>query len=409
VGDPVLVLLGGPGDSPGARLAALARAHQALNERRSLVLVDQRGTGASSPLQCEVGSDDDLQSYLTEFLPAERVSACLSALRASVDLARYRTRDFVEDLEDLRRALDVAQWNLHGTSYGTRVALHYLARHPRRVRSAILHGVVPPELVMPVSFGADADRALAMLVSDCRAEAACAAAFPRLAAELDSVAARLSHGAVATHVAHPVTGVRTPVTLSRGTFGEMIRAAMYTPTGARDLPLTVHEAYGGDYGAIATAALRRQRNISRAGWIGLYLAVTCVEDIARADRAATTGANRATILSDARARQHFAACEGYPARPDGEEWPEGRITAPVLMLVGAQDPVTPPRWAEVALTRVPNGRLVVIRQGGHGFAGLQGVDCVAALQQAFVERPEAGALDTSCLATVRRPPFTLRR
>ncbi|MEX2177200.1 MAG: alpha/beta hydrolase, partial [Gemmatimonadaceae bacterium] len=211
------------------------------------------------------------------------------------------------------------------------------------------------------------------------------------------------------HVVHPVTGGRERVTLTRGTFGEVVRAMMYTPTGARALPLSVHEAYRGDYSALATAALLRQRNMLREGWVGLYLAVTCAEDIARADEAATYAKNRGTILGDFRAKQHFGACNGWPLRPDGEEWPAGQTTPPVLMIVGDQDPVTPPRWAELAMNNASRARLVVVPQGGHGFAGMSDAACLGTVQRAFVDGLVSQALDTRCVAAMRRLPFLTTR
>lgn len=408
--DPVLVLLGGPGDAASRRIAGLAAAHAAVNVERDLVLVDQRGTGRSASLACFLGSDDDLQSYLNAFMPLRDVRDCLARLHGGSDPARYRTTDFIADLEALRVALGIARWNLHGNSYGTRVALQYMARHPAAIRSAVLIGAVPRELVMPVSFGADADRALRLVLADCRADSTCASAFPNVAAELDSVAKRLERAPASADVVHPVSRAAERVAVSRGTFGEVVRATLYTPAGARMLPLMIHEAFGGDYAAIAIAALRRQRSMAREGWAGLYLAVTCAEDIARADRAAAFAANRATILGEFRARQHFDACATWPLRPDGDEWPAtDRVTTPTLLIVGDQDPVTPPRWSETTMRQLASGRMIVVPQGGHGFPGMVGAECLTALQVAFYASASAAGLDSGCIASMRRAPFVTKR
>ena len=408
--DPVLVLLGGPGDAASRRLAGLARAHASLNVRRDLVLVDQRGTGRSSALNCFLGSDDDLQSYMNEFMPLSSVRDCLTSLRQGADLARYRTVDFVQDLEVLRKSLGVARWNVHGSSYGTRVALQYMARHPDAIRSAVLLGAVPPELTMPVPFGEDADRAVDLVISDCRADSLCAAAFPRLDAELDSLKRRLAEAPASVEISHPVTGTLATVFLTRGTFGEVVRATLYTPAGARMLPLMIHEAFRGDYRAIAAAALRRQRGMALGGWAGLYLAVTCAEDIARADEAATYRANEGSVLGDFRARQHFGACRGWPVRPDGNEWPASRdVPTAMLIVAGEQDPATPPRWSEVVLRRSPKARLIVVPQGGHGFTGMTDATCLSRIEAAFVDAGHPAALDVACVTQMRRQSFVVRR
>src|SRR5256885_4018761 len=69
----------------------------------------------------------------------------------SSDLAEvgyYTTSLAVQDLERVRAALGVARIDLYGTSYGTRVAQHYLRRFPQRVRALILDGVVPAPVVL---------------------------------------------------------------------------------------------------------------------------------------------------------------------------------------------------------------------------------------------------------------------
>ncbi len=408
--EPLLVLLGGPGAAASHSYANYAREHALANGTRDVIFADQRGTGRSAPLECSHGTDEDLQTYMDAFIPLDAGLRCVNALAPSTDVTRYRTADFVADLEELRTALGIERWNLHGSSYGTRVALQYMARHPARIRAAVLVGVVPPEFVMPTSFPADADRAVAMLLADCRKDFACDSAFPHLARQMDSIARRLELAPAIVQVRHPVTGAATPVSFSRGAFGESVRAALYTPNGARLLPLSISEAYRGDYTALASAHLRRQRTAARQGWAGLYLATTCPEDIARADSVKTFTLSHGTLLGPHRARVHFAACNGWPAPAADDTWPgETRILPPVLMVVGDQDPATPPKWARLALERMDDGRLIIVPFGGHGFAGLLGAECLGELAVAFYDRAEPQSLDAGCVATVRRPPFALER
>ena len=405
--DPVLILLGGPGQAASRMYGALAAEHRGINRSRDVILVDQRGTGRSSPLGCVYGSDDDLQSYM-DFLPIDAVRACAATL-PSIDVSRYGTRDFVADLEALRAALGVVRWNLHGGSYGTRVALDYMARHPGSIRSAILMGVAPRSQVLPVPFATDADRAIRMLIEDCAAEPSCGRAFPRLAQEIDSIARRLERAPVEVFVRNPASGEPSRVQFSRAAFGEIVRSSLYTAGGARVLPISVHEAYLADYTALATSHLRRQRGIARDGSTGLYLAVTCPEDVARADQAATIAASRKTTLGEYRARQHFAACASWPRAKRADE-PAGRhLATPVLMLVGDRDPVTPPAWARDAQSTMGSARLVVVPHGGHGFGGMIGVGCLERLQVAFLEAPVPSRLDAGCVTAIRPPPFLVAR
>jgi pimeloyl-ACP methyl ester carboxylesterase len=402
--DPLLVLLGGPGQfASGGGFPQMLRGYRVMAGDRTIVFVDQRGTGRSTPLLCPEGRG--AQRYM-DFITVADIPGCVAHLqRRGAQLARFGTGDFVEDLEHLRTKLGAEQWNLHGGSYGTRVALHYMAKYPASIRSAILVGTAPPELKMPSSFGADADRALGMLVRECKSDTACARAYPRFREEADSIARRLERAAAPVDVTLDTFGRTDRVQFTRAAFGEAIRGALYGWPSARFLPLWIHSAYRGDYRGLAQSQFDRQR--STDSWTGLYLAVTCAEDAAGLDTAAIFREHRATILGEGRARQHLGACAHWPKR-EAQDYSSARITTPVLMLTGERDPVTPPRWSEIALKRMTRGRLVVVPAGAHGFGGLQPRSCIPRIEADFIRSANPRAVDVSCAATLRRPAFVLR-
>ncbi len=142
--DPVFWIAGGPG---GAATAAAPRfASHWMRERRDVVLVDQRGTGGSNPLQCALpGSSDDVQGYLTgSFSDVALLRRCKRELREIANLRMYTTDNTVDDLDEVRAAMGYEQINLLAGSWGTRTALVYLRRHGGSVRRAIFNGAVPP-------------------------------------------------------------------------------------------------------------------------------------------------------------------------------------------------------------------------------------------------------------------------
>jgi len=146
--DPLFLLAGGPGMAATTFYAMTAPVFARIHRDRDIVLVDQRGTGKSNPLDCPEGDETDLGASGGSIIDETR--RCLQMLGAKADVAQYTTSVAVKDLDRVRRALGYQQINLYGVSYGTRVAQQYLRRFPRQTRSLILDGVVPPEL----SFGA---------------------------------------------------------------------------------------------------------------------------------------------------------------------------------------------------------------------------------------------------------------
>jgi hypothetical protein len=78
---------------------------------------------------------------------------------------------------------------------------------------------------------------------------------------------------------------------------------------------------------------------------------------------------------------------------------------PALLVSGERDPVTPARWGDEVARTLPNAVHVVVPDGGHGFEGMRGADCIEKLMDELVERGSARGLDTSCAAKIERPPF----
>ncbi|HEU4884301.1 MAG TPA: hypothetical protein VFT45_18745, partial [Longimicrobium sp.] len=67
----IAVFGGGPGQ-PATSLLGVSETFADLRDTRDLLFVDQRGTGRSAPLQCQLRDEADPQSYLGDFLPPDR-------------------------------------------------------------------------------------------------------------------------------------------------------------------------------------------------------------------------------------------------------------------------------------------------------------------------------------------------
>src|SRR5690606_26651719 len=157
--DPVVFLAGGPGQAASESFPQVASAYRDVLRDREVILVDQRGTGGSNLLQCDMPLLNDPTAPPPDAGELQRLARdCLSALDA--DVAHYTTRDYLADLEAVRQALGVERWNLVGGSYGTRVALSYLQAHPDSLRTVVLDGVVPQDVALGQDHGRHLDEAL---------------------------------------------------------------------------------------------------------------------------------------------------------------------------------------------------------------------------------------------------------
>src|SRR5688500_17971019 len=221
--DPWFYFAGGPGSAATEDARGIVRAFAKLRERRDLVFVDQRGTGGSHPLDCEFFNPNDLQSYFGYFFPLEAVSKCRAELEPKADLKLYTTTIAMDDIDEVRAALGYQRVNLFGASYGTRAALTYLKRYPKRVRTATLFGVSPPDHYMPADFPIQTERALQGVLSECVADEACNKAFQKIKEEAQSVLAQLIKGPVEVEVEKLNSKDRVKVKLSRDLGAEAIR------------------------------------------------------------------------------------------------------------------------------------------------------------------------------------------
>lgn len=405
--DAITDFAGGPGQAATEEASFIAAAHSALRAHHDIVLVDARGTGRSAPIQCaELDGLVGVQGFLDSFLPEKGVRAC-RARQGDRDLSQYRTATIVDDAAELFTALGYQQVDAWGGSYGTQVALELARRHPGMVRTLGLQGVVPPGTRMPITFAADAEKALRATLAACAGTPACAGAFPDLDRDLDRAFARLDREPAKVLLADPDTGEEKPLHLDRRGFAQTLRYMLYVPSMAVLLPATLHAAAGGDFEPAAGTAALFARMLGTSG-NGLYLSVTCAEDVPFIPDAEVAEAVRGTFLGDFRIRAQQAACRAWDVPAvDRAQLEPVRSDAPALLVSGERDPVTPADWGEQAARTLPRGVHVVVPGGGHGTEGMVGAECIDHLFDQLVERGDAKGLDVSCVKAMHPPDFVL--
>jgi pimeloyl-ACP methyl ester carboxylesterase len=401
--DPIFYFAGGPGGSAVDVFAAAGSSYLAsLRKDRDVVLVDQRGTGGSNALRCDLyGDRADMPAFFAQAFPLDRLRACRAELEKHADLTHYSTASAIEDVDDVRAALGYERINLYGGSYGSTAALAYLRQFPKRVRTATLLGVAPPDMKLPLPMARGVDNALARIAADVALDEGAHAEFPDPKADLTAALARLSTP-VSVETANPFTGVRQTVTLSRRAFLDLVRIMLYQPESARWLPFVVHAAAAGEFGPFVTVGYQVFRTIEDLIARGEHFCVVCAEGVAYITDAEARAASAGTLYGDTRLAVYRDVCADWPKAdvPASFATPV-RSDAPVLLIAGEADPVTPPWLAEAAVASLPHGKLVVVPHTGHAFA----FPCIDGLVAAFVAKGSVEGLDTGCLASIRRPPF----
>ncbi len=408
--DPLFYIPGGPGSSATEDAPYVAANLASIRERRDLIFLDQRGTGESNQLFCEFFDPAELQSYLGHWNPLDQVRKCRQALEAKADLRLYGTTLAMDDLDDVRAAMGLKKINLYGGSYGTRAALTYIRRHGQNVRAAWLHGVAPPDQFMPRDFPQHTERALNGVIGECLADTACRTAFPNIEKEVKDVLATLMKGPVEVEVRMPPKrDVPTRVKLSRDLAAEAVRYMLYHPGPAGRIPLILHLAAEGNFKPLAEAAINYRRQIVATGATGLYISITCAEDLPwiKAGQGEKNAQN--TFLGDYRLRDQREGCELWPKAEVAKDYTAPiRSNVPVLIVTGQWDPVTPPLYGDRTAKGFPNSLHVVVPSGGHGLGALTGLECLSKITSTFIEKGTVTAIDTGCVKNIRREGFLLK-
>jgi pimeloyl-ACP methyl ester carboxylesterase len=400
--DPLFFLAGGPGQGAAQLARPIRELFRRVQADRDIVLVDQRGTGKSRPLNCASDPDSLREIGEPDEAAVARLRTCMQGLDA--DLRLYTTSIAMDDLDDVRAHLGYERLNLYGGSYGTRAALVYLRQHEPRVRSVILDGVAPPDMRLPLFMARDGQRALDKLLKDCEDDAGCRTQHPHLAERTRTLLERLDRTPTRVRLMHPRTGVAEEVTINAAFVANILFAALYAPLTSSLIPELIARAESNDFqGLLALALVGEQSGENMA--VGMQLSVICAEDYPRIDPEDAARESGAGLFKDYLLSSRMKACEFWPRGTVPAGYHDPVVSAvPVLVLSGDLDPVTPPTWGEQVVPHLTNARHVVVSGTGHGALN---TGCGTRLVREFIERGTADGLDTGCASTPARPPFFL--
>ncbi|MCL2873069.1 MAG: alpha/beta hydrolase [Betaproteobacteria bacterium] len=395
--DPFILLAGGPGQAASA-LAPFAAALVDIRRYRDILLIDQRGTGRSSPLQCAALDEQrDTLSDAVSIDIAAKANQCLDQLTAqAIDPLDYGTSAFVEDIEAVRNALHLSRFNLWGGSYGTRVALEYLRRYPQHLRTLTLDGVMPPSVRVTLNAWRSREARLNAVLQSCEASASCKTLQPSPADALDTLMARLAAPGVAVSFIDPRTGESQTLQLDADMLLAALQPLLYSPDAAALLPQLLTAALHDDYAPLLALAQSFSSTLEGQMNLPLYYAITCGEDVPR------VSADERAALQTELPRVHalvaaaFNACARWPTATLPSDWsaPVVNDSVPVLLLSGALDPVTPPTYAAEAAQTLAKRRLITAAGIGH-IVSTQA--CAPQMLAAFVKTADLSALPPACV------------
>jgi pimeloyl-ACP methyl ester carboxylesterase len=398
--DPLFYLAGGPGQGAAQDASTIRQMFRPVLADRDIVLVDQRGTGESNSLACEPKEGETLASDLDA--ATRLLRGCME--RFDADLRLYTTPIAMDDLNQVRESLGYSRINLYGASYGTRAAIAYVRRYPETVRSVVLDSVAPPNMILPLYFARDSQRAFDHLTAACAADRGCAQAFPNLAQRFEQLLTRLDRKPERVTVIHPRTGKPEQVTFDRLAISAVVFGALYLPETSAMLPFLIHRAAQGDYTgllALNSVGVGAIEGMS----MGMRYSVVCAEDAPRVNDETILRETRGTFAGAALAKAFLKPCEFWPrGEIPADYYAPFASEAPTLILSGQSDPVTPPVWGEQIAKQWRKTRHVVVPGIGHGATGR---GCMMRVIRRFLNDANPAGVDSSCAEMIHRKPFFL--
>lgn len=418
---PVIFLSGGPG-SPSLVHAERLVATPGIRETvvdRDWVFFDQRGGGRSTPALYCPPQDDWF----------EQVRTCRDRLIGQgADLSQYNSARSARDVEALRRALGVEQWNLWGASYGSRLAFTVARYYPAGVRSIIHDGAYLPEDQEVVEDLRGTEVALNRLFSKCVADASCSSRFPQLRSRFLAALPRLRQQPLS------IGNERIDDGRAMGFVRNWFFGGFYSTFERRLQNLLVYmDAAGRGDGALMLATEQRmteeeQSAVSAARpatprapfpiegryHVGQNLSIDChdeksFESMEEYEQAAAGSEIVRSLFGEDRGLGNFRTCALWPAgRAEPIEDSHVDYDGPQLVLSGELDSSLSGLAGYKIDMLYANARNVVFRNSPHIQVTMEDSDlskdynhyrlCAARLARQFLADP-GRTLDTSCAET----------
>lgn len=365
---PIIWLAGGPG-TPGitmGRIPPYFNLFNRLREVSDVILLDQRGTGLSSPnLQCQaavVPTDafESEEKWLRAYTNMSR--ACAERWRSEgVDLAAYNTDANADDLDDLRRSLGVERISLVGHSYGTVLAQAAIRRHGDHISRVVLASVEGPDNLLALPSVWD------MLIKKLSYFAAQDPAIGKIVPDMEGLYRRVLHKLEKSPVTLTVTDQQTrqPVNIRVGKIGLqwLVRLYMNDARTYAGLPALLYTIDRGDF-----SILTRQIEPLYNGFKGrspMANVMDCSVGWSAERFAQVQRESPQSLFSNVNLQWTSDICKSVGMATAASPPPRAWSTLPTLFVSGTLDTNTPPFEAEEVRWGFPNSVHLVVENSGH--------------------------------------------
>lgn len=440
--DPVLWIDYDAGDGMlESRVKIFSEQQHSVNRTRDVITLDLRGSGSADPsLACSEVTELNTGAFAAEIdetspegrsMRLHAIQQCHDRLaNDGVDLSAYASADAAQDLDDLRVALGVQQWNVVAGEYGSKLAQLLIRDHAASLRSVVVNATpIPLQADYFADLAPNAAQAWSALVATCQADTGCAEAFPDLASRLDTIVTDLAANPRRVDDVDLGDGRKAPFQFTASRMIEEIRLFRGTAEGVPK-GLSAATALEPDFSTPFNPFLESTFDTYTLGswglWeifpqdsnddegsfaLGAHLSAVCRDEAPFTDPQRLTAAANTPLFGPLLGHHaDLDACTiwNVPAAPsDANQAVHGDV--PTLVLTGNLDTISSPAWADAFADGLTAAHIVHFTgMGTQPTTGGQstGLTCARQLRDDFLANPTA-TLDDSCVATAHGPAFEL--
>lgn len=358
---PILIMSGGPGNS------SLHMANGIVNtpwgQTRDIIIMEQRGTFYAKPsLVCPeidslriLGLKNGLWGKALDSLKMLSVEKCFIRLKdQGINLDGYNTLESLEDIEELRKALNLDKFILYGMSYSCNLMKAYARTYPSNVKALILDSPLPHEVNYDEEAFKNIDNTLIKLVKYY-------SGTDKLYRDWKNYIGLIQDS---------VFSILIDSSKYHYTKNELIDILMFsmsTHNTLSDVTESIKEIVSGDHSKISNIIHYYLETSNQA--LGMRYSVWIGEELPDEHQdSITINENSYTWLKGYSINDvSFKTAKYWQTNSiyDKREWPNKEYAGPVLILSGEFDPWTPVSYGLIMKDHLPNSKHIIYPESTH--------------------------------------------
>ncbi|WP_025742942.1 alpha/beta fold hydrolase [Aquimarina pacifica] len=374
--DAVVFVQGGPGAGSIQNIGPW-RDHP-LRNQNDIILVDMRGTGFSSPRLCPDLGQKFLQ-ILAKNQPEEtdekqKVASVLECqqdlLEKGIDIESYHSLFMAKDLNALKTQLGYSKWHIYGASYGTYIAQVYANEYVDDIKTLILDSSIDDMTTYYTQNTSNYMSSLKKVFELCKNDKECNKNYPDLEQVYYKNILNLKSKPIKVSVDSEIIN-SSSFTYNEEDYKIALQQALYHKELIEIIPLLIYQFQDRNVDALGKLVEAFSNLLSMD--YGVYYSVSCnealpINDISEYQKDVSRYKKIQGGVSFY--KSDFAVCQQWNLRRSDSLMVNASsnldsLEAPVMILSGAYDPITPVSNGKALAKRFKNAYAITIPNYGH--------------------------------------------